>query len=129
MAKAVEQRGGALLVAEDLDPLGERKVCDDDRGPPLGAVGEQVGEQFVSGPLERHEAELVDDQQRDAQVALLQAGERVFVSQFAGDIGCPDEGDARAALDGLDPERDRAIGLARPTDSATETSLPRSMWS
>ncbi len=71
VAEAVEQGGGQLLVAKDLDPLGEREVGVDDRGAPLVAVGKQVEEQLAAGPLEGHEAELINDQQRDAQIVLM----------------------------------------------------------
>lgn len=49
MTEAVEQRGGQLLIAEDLDPLGEREVGSDDRGVAFVAVGEQVEELFAGG--------------------------------------------------------------------------------
>ena len=116
VAEAVEQRGGQLLVAEDLDPLGEREVGGDDRGTALVAVGEQVEEQFAAGAVEVHEAQLVDDQQGDAQVALVQPRERALVArldQFADEVGGADEGDPLPALHGFDPERDREMGLAR----------------
>ncbi|MCY4618409.1 MAG: hypothetical protein OXD50_07640 [Chloroflexi bacterium] len=82
-----------------LDPFGEREAGGDDRGAPLVAVGEQVEEQLAAGPLEGDEAEFIDDQHGDAQIALMRAGERVFVArldQFA------DEGDQLAALNGLE---------------------------
>ena len=69
--EAVEQRRGEFLVAEDLHPLAEGEVGGDDRRAPLVAVGEEVEDQLTAGALEGHEAELVDDQQRDPQVALL----------------------------------------------------------
>ena len=131
VAEAVEQRGGELLVAEALDPLGELEVGVDGRGAPLVAVGEQDEEQSAVGPLEGHEAEFGDDQQGNAHVALMQAGERVFVvrlDQLADEIGGADEGDPLVPLDGVDPERDRATGLARPTGSGIATSSSRSMW-
>ena len=130
MAEAVEQGGGQLFVAEDLDRFREREVGGDDRGAPLVAVGEQVEEQFAAGPVEGHEAEFVDDQQRDTQVALLQAGECVFnsrIDQLSDETGGADEGDPLAALDGLDPRardgacrcrsvrRSRCLPRARPT--------------
>ena len=61
VAEPVEQRGGQLLVAEDLDPLGEREVRGDDCGAHLVAVGQQVGEQFAAGQLEGHEPMTPDD--------------------------------------------------------------------
>ena len=111
-AEAVEQHGGQLLVAEDLDPLGQREDGGDDRGAPLVAVGELVEELFAAGPLEGHEAEFVDDQQRDAQVALMQAGERVFVDPLnllSDEVGGGDEGDPLSMLSGLDPEREMGL--------------------
>ena len=75
----LEQRGGQLLVAEDLDPLGESNVGIDDRGVVLVPVGQEVEEPLALGPLERHEAEFVDDQQGDEQVAQVLTRERVFI--------------------------------------------------
>ena len=117
VAETVEQRGGQLLVAGDLDPFGQREVGRDDRGAAFVAVGEQVEEQLAAGALERHEAEFVDDQQGDTQLVLMQAGQREFnarLDQFAHEVGSADEGDPLAALDGFDPERDREVGLAGP---------------
>jgi len=39
VAESVEQGGVQFLVAEDLDPIGEREVGGDDRRAPLVAVG------------------------------------------------------------------------------------------
>lgn len=125
-AEAVKQRGGQLFVAEDLDPLGEREVGGGDRGALLVAVGEQVEEQFAASPVEGHEAAVVDDQQRDTQVALMQAGERPLVArldQFVDEVGGPDEGDPLAVLDGLDPECDREMGLAGAERSGEDVVL------
>ena len=69
-----------------------------------------------------HEAELVDDQQRDPQVALVQPRERELVArldEFANEVGGAHEGDAVAAAGSLDAERDREVRLAgadRPGD-------------
>ena len=115
MPEAVERRRGELLIAEDLHPLAEGEVGGDDRRAPLVAVGEQVEEQFSAGPLEGHEAEFVDDQQRDAQVAPVERAERVLVprlDEVAYEVGGADEGDAVAAAGGLAAERDREVRLA-----------------
>ena len=42
VGKAIEQRRGELLVAENLDPLAESQVGGDDSGAPLVALREQV---------------------------------------------------------------------------------------
>ncbi len=62
MAEAVEQRCRQLLVAEDLDPLGECELGGDDLGTPLPAVGEQSEKQFAAGPVKGHEDKIVGDQ-------------------------------------------------------------------
>ena len=124
--EAVEQRRGELLVAEDLHPLAEGEVGGDDRRAPLVAVGEQVEEQLSAGALEGHEAELVDDQQRHAQVALVQPGERELVARLdevADEVGGADEGDAVTAAGGLDAERDREVRLAGADRSGDDDVL------
>ena len=40
MGETVEQRGGELFVAEDLDPLAEGEIGGDDGRPPLVALRE-----------------------------------------------------------------------------------------
>ena len=88
--------------------------------------------QLAAGALEGHEAELVDDQQRDPQVTLMEPREGELVArldQLAHEVGRADEGDppayagiprrAVAAARGLDAERDREVRLAgadRPGD-------------
>ncbi len=120
--EAVEQRRGELLVAEDAYPLVEGEVGGDDRRATLVAVGEEVEQQLAAGALEGHEAEFVDDQQRDPQVALMQPGERELVArldQLAHEVGRAHEGDAVATAGGLHAERDREVRLAgadRPGD-------------
>ena len=125
-------RISAACVAEDLHPFAEREVGGDDRRAPLVAVGEEVEEQLAAGALEGHEAEFVDDQQRDPQVALVQPRERQLVArldELAHEVGGAHEGDppayagiprrAVAAAGSLDAERDREVRLAgadRPGD-------------
>ena len=82
MPEPVEQRRGELLVAEDLHPLAVGEVGGDDRRAPLVAVGEEVEQQLAAGALEGHEAELVDDQQRDPQVTLMEPRERELVARL-----------------------------------------------
>jgi hypothetical protein len=43
-------------------------------------LGRQVEEQFAAGTLERHEAQLIDDQKNDFMIALLQRGEPPLVA-------------------------------------------------
>ena len=70
---------------------------------------------ITAGALEGHEAEFVDDQQRHAQVALVQARERQLVArldQLAHQVGRAHEGDAVPPPGGLYAERDRDVRLA-----------------
>jgi len=65
-----EQGGGQLLVAEDSKPHGEREVRGRDRRTAhLGDI-----------PLTGCNAEFVDVQDNDPQVALVQAGVREFAA-------------------------------------------------
>ncbi len=82
VAETVEQRGGELLVAEDLDPLAEGEVGGDERRAPFVAVGEEVEEQLATGTVEGHEAELVHNQEGDPLVALMQSRQRPFVARL-----------------------------------------------
>jgi len=62
VGQAIEQSGGQLLVAEDLDLFAESQIGGDDSRASLIALGEQVEEQLATGTLERHEAQLVHNQ-------------------------------------------------------------------
>jgi hypothetical protein len=72
MRQAIEQGGGELLVAgKDRDPFGERKIRGDDDCPPFIAVREQIEEQLAADAVERHEAQLVDDEDVNPEESLL----------------------------------------------------------
>ena len=80
VSETVEERGGELLIAEDLHPFAKREVGRDGRRALLVAVGEEVEQQLAAGALEGYEAELVDGQQRDPQVTLMEPRERELVT-------------------------------------------------
>src|SRR5215472_4158996 len=61
VAEAIEQRGSELLVAEHLDPLGERQVGGDDGRAALVALGQQIEQQLAASALKWNEAEFVHD--------------------------------------------------------------------
>lgn len=72
---------------------------------------------MTAGPVNGREAQLVDHQQGDAQVALVEARERALVArldQFVDEIGGADEGDPLLARNGFDPECDREMRLGHP---------------
>ena len=82
MAEAIEQRRSELFVAEHLDPLGERQIGGDDGRAPFITLGQQIEQQLAAGALERHEAQLIDDQKRDFLIALLERGEPPLVARL-----------------------------------------------
>ena len=117
VGESVEQSRGQLLVAEYADPLGEGEVGGDDGRASLVAVGEDedVEEQFAAGAVERHEPELVADQEVDPLKALLEAAQLPLITGFeevADEVGGLAEPDPAAALRGLDAECDREMRLA-----------------
>lgn len=71
VAEAVEQCRRQLLVSEHPDPLAEGEIRGHERRAALVPVAEQIEEQLATGTVERHEAELVDDQQIDAPIAMV----------------------------------------------------------
>ena len=60
VAEAVEQRGGELLVAEDLHPLAEAQVGRHQGRAPLVTLGEDVEEQLTAGPIEGDKPQFVN---------------------------------------------------------------------
>ena len=79
MRQAIEQGGRQLLVAgKDGDPFGEGEIRGDDRGAPLIAVGQQIEEQLADAV--EGEAQLVDNQDVEAQQPLLEARELPLVA-------------------------------------------------
>src|SRR6266542_5020420 len=111
----VDRGGGDHRVAEDLAPLLETAVGGDDDRAAVVAARDEREEQVGRLALQGQVADLVDDQQvvalEPAQLGLeLVAVLRLLEPRdpFLGG----GEGDAVAALAGLDRERDRAVRLA-----------------
>ena len=76
VGEAVEKRAGEPFGAEDGRPFLERQVgCDDDRAA-LVTLAEDLEEQLGAGRRERHMAEFIDDQQRQAGPAAAGAASR-----------------------------------------------------
>ena len=62
MGEPVEQCGGELLRAEDLDPFSKGEVTRHDGGAAFISVGKQVKQQFGLDLVEGDEAELVENE-------------------------------------------------------------------
>ena len=128
MRQAIQQGGRQLLVAgKDGDPFGEGEIRGDDGGATLVTVGEQIEEQLAAGAVEGHEAQLVDDEDVDAEEPLLQARELAGIAGFeelAHEVGRAGEEHAAFLFRRFDAERDRQVRLAGP-DRAGEDQILR----
>ena len=72
VCEPVQQSAGQPLRAEHLGPLVERQVGGHEDRATLVALAEDLEEQFRPGPGQRHEAELVYDQELQSGEPLLQ---------------------------------------------------------
>ena len=134
--QAVQQRRRQFLVAgEDRDPFRKREVAGDHGGASLVPIRDEIEEQLAADPVERHEAELVDDQDVECEQSPLQAAELPRVACFdelADEVGRADKEHASFLFRRLEPERDRQVGLpgtefgpARIRFSGAVTQAPR----
>src|SRR6266542_3263994 len=114
-SKSAPSGGGDHRVAEDLAPLLEAAVGGDDDRAALVAPGDEREEEVGRAALERQVADLVDDEQVVALETPELGLELVAVLRLL-EPGDPflrrGEGDAVAALAGLERERDRQMTLA-----------------
>ena len=72
MSEAVQQGAGQPLRAEDLGPLVEGQVGDDQDRPSLVSLAEDLEEELRAGLREWDEAKLVDDEQLESGKPLLE---------------------------------------------------------
>ena len=116
MGETVEQRPGQALGAEGLAPFVEREVGGDERGAPLVALRDQLEQKLGAGLAQRHEAQLVDDQQFAGDHLLLEPQEAVLVAgfhQLVHERGGRGEAGREAPLAGGQSEPQGDMGLAR----------------
>ena len=78
--EAVQQCSGEPFRPEDLGPLVEGEVSGDQDGATLVALAEDLEDQFRTGGGQRHEAQLVDDEQTEASQLSLQVEQSAVVS-------------------------------------------------
>ena len=79
VGEAVQQCPGEPFRAKDLGPLVEGKVGGDQDGASFVALAEDLEEQFRAGGGQRHEAQLVDDEQIEAGQLPLQVEQSAVV--------------------------------------------------
>lgn len=72
MADAVEQSAGQALLPQCFRPFVKGQVAGDQSGSAFVALRDQFEQQFRSGFGERHEAQLVDDQEVAGSHLLLE---------------------------------------------------------
>jgi len=115
VCEPIEQRRGELLVAgKHGDPLGEGKIGRDDGGAALVAIRDQIEEQLAAGAIEGDEAELVDDEDVDAEEPLLQSRQLAGVpglDQLSHQIRRAGKEHASFLFGRFDAEGDREVGL------------------
>jgi hypothetical protein len=118
MGQAIEERGGQLLVAgEDGDPFGKREIGRDDGRASLVPIGDQIEEQLAADAVERDKAELVNDQDVDAQEPLLQPGQLAGIAgfnQLTHEVGRPGEEHPSFLLRRFHAERDGEVRFSGP---------------
>ena len=115
MGETVEQCPGQALGAEGPGPFVERKVGGDERGAPLVALRDQLEQKLGAGLAQRHEAQLVDDQQFAGDHLLLEPQEAALVAgfhQLVHERGGRGEAGGEAPLAGGQPEPQGDMGLA-----------------
>src|SRR5215213_10599530 len=111
----VQQGTGQPFAAQDLGPFVEGQVAGHQGGAALVALAEHLEQQLRPALRERHEAELVDDQQPVAGQLLLQAQQALLVArlqEFVHQGGRRGEPDRHPPLAGRQAARPR----------------PRAMW-
>ena len=79
VGEAVQQCPGEPFRAKDLGPLVEGQVGGHQDGASLVALAEDLEEQFRAGGGQRHEAQLVDDEQIEAGQLPLQVEQSAVV--------------------------------------------------
>tara|TARA_Y100000031_G_scaffold139412_1_gene166090 strand:- start:1129 stop:1401 length:273 start_codon:yes stop_codon:yes gene_type:complete len=79
MGEAIEQRPGEAFGTEHLGPLIERQIAGHQGGALFVALAEHLEQKLGSGFAERHEAQLVDDQQFVFGQLLLEAQQAFLV--------------------------------------------------
>ena len=103
VGETVEQRPGQALGAEGPGPFVEGEVGGDEGGAPLVALRDQLEQKLGAGLAQRHEAQLVDDQQRAGDHLLLEPQEAALVAgfhQLVHERGGRDEAGGEAPLAG-----------------------------
>ena len=63
MRQSIQQcRGEFFIAGEHRDPFREREIGGDDGRAPLVALADEIEQQLAADAIERHEPQLVDDQ-------------------------------------------------------------------
>ena len=82
VGEPIEQGSCEAFGSEDFGPLLEGQVRGDQSGAAFIALAEHLEEQLGSGLGQRHEAQLIDDQQFIAGDLLLEAEQLLVVASF-----------------------------------------------
>ena len=115
MGEPVQQGSCQTFGAEHFGPFVERKVAGQQGGALFVALAEHLEQKFGSGFGQRHEAQLVDDQQFVFCQLLLEAQQAFLVPglhQLVDQGGRRDKANGKAFLAGGQTEAKGDMGLA-----------------
>src|SRR5215467_1478413 len=117
MQDAIEDGCGDDAIAKDLAPAAEALVAGQDHRAALVPATDELEEEVGAGAVDRQVADLIDNQQPGDGVELEPLVPTILADRAreSGDHARGrGEEHAVAALDGLEPEPDRQMGLADP---------------
>ena len=127
VGEPVEERAGEALRAEHLGPLVERQVGGDQDRAALVALGENLEQQLGAGLGERHETQLVDDEELEVGELLLEPQELSVIARFHELVdqgGGGGKADRQALLAGGEAEAERNVTLAGAGIAQSDHILP-----
>ena len=115
VGQAIQQGSGQAFGTEDFRPFIERQIGGDDHRASLVALRDGFEQKFGAGFGQRHEAELIDDQQMLAGELFLQAQKTPLIArfhQFMNQGGGGDKANLQALLAGRQAETKGNMGFA-----------------
>ena len=127
VGEAVEEGPGEPFRAKDLGPLVEGQVGGNQDRASLIALAEDLEEQLGSGLGQRHEAQLVDDQELETRQLPLQVEQPPFVpgfNQLVDKSGSGTEPNGQSSLTRSQAETEGDVGLAGAAVAKSEDVIP-----
>ena len=117
---AVDDGRGGGRIQEHLGPAGERQIRRDDEAPALVAAADEAEQEVGAGLVERHVAELVDDDHVEAGELVEFPGQPPLLLRFdeqRGQLGGRQEPDPIVVLAAGHAQGDGEMGLVGTAES------------